>query len=89
MLRYSRQNIKNSSNSYVLCLDKKWAICGLFFFYFRLFYKQLAINMFYKSCQWLDSNPGPLVSEATALPTVQPLPFVHRQNYHSVVCQFT
>ena len=31
--------------------------------------------MFNKSCQRLDSNPGPLVSEATALPTApQPLP---------------
>ena len=31
--------------------------------------------MFNKSCRWLDSNPGPLVSEATALPTApQPLP---------------
>ena len=30
--------------------------------------------MFNKSCRWLDSNPGPLVSEATALPTMpQPL----------------
>ena len=27
--------------------------------------------MFNKSCRWLNSNPGPLVSEATALPTVQ------------------
>ena len=28
-----------------------------------------------RSCQWLDSNQGPLVSEATALPTEpQPLP---------------
>ena len=32
--------------------------------------------MFNKSCRWLDSNPGPLVSEATALPTAsQPLPY--------------
>ena len=31
--------------------------------------------MFNKSCWWLDSNPGPLVLEATTLPTVpQPLP---------------
>ena len=36
------------------------------------------VNMKYwfnKSCRWLDSNPGPLISEATALPTApQPLP---------------
>ena len=31
--------------------------------------------MFNKSCRWLDSNSGPLVSEVTALPTApQPLP---------------
>ena len=50
-------------------LVKKWAIRGLFFFYFRLFYKQLTVNMFNKSCRWLDSNPGPLILEATALST--------------------
>ena len=118
-------------------LVKKWAIRGLFFFYFRLFYKQLTVNMFnglnrvrvhrYRKrplcqlrhdhcpstttycffkknwaipglffvifvfqytvdskqmfninvnfCRWLDSICGPLVSEATALPTEpQPLP---------------
>ena len=25
--------------------------------------------MFNKSCQWLDSNPGPVISEVTAMPT--------------------
>ena len=31
-------------------------------------------KMFNKSCQWLDSNLGPLILEATALPTApQPL----------------
>ena len=45
------------------------------FLYFRLFDKQLTINMFNKSCQVQDSNPGPLESEATALSTVpQALP---------------
>ena len=29
---------------------------------------------FNKSCRWLDSNRGPLVSEATALPTEPPQP---------------
>ena len=47
----------------------KGAVRGLFFFNFRLFYKQLIVNKFNKSCRWLDSNPGPLVSEATALRT--------------------
>ena len=33
--------------------------------------------MLNKSCRWLDSNPGPLVSEATILPTaLQPLHLV-------------
>ena len=27
------------------------------------------VNMFSKNCRWPDSNPGPLVLEATALPT--------------------
>ena len=45
---------------------------------FRLFYKQLTVYSFNKSCRWLDSNPGPLVAEATALPTVpQQLPTKH------------
>ena len=45
---------------------------------FSLFssFLQLTVNLFViKSCQWLDSNHGPLVLEATALPTeTQPLP---------------
>ena len=37
-----------------------------FFLYFRLFYKQITVNRYVqKSCRWLDSNPGPLISEAT------------------------
>ena len=45
------------------------------FLYFRLSYKQLTVNMFNKSCRWLDSDPGHLVSEATELSTEpQPLP---------------
>ena len=53
----------------------KLAIPGLFFLYFRLFNIVDSKQMFNKFCQWLDSNRGPLVSEATALPTEpQPLP---------------
>ena len=46
------------------------------FLYFRLFITVDGIQMFYINiCQWLDSNRGPVVSEATALPTEpQPLP---------------
>ena len=38
------------------------------FLYFRLFYKQLTVNMFNKSCQWLDLNLGPLSTVAQPLP---------------------
>ena len=46
------------------------------FVYFRLFNTVASTQMFHiKVCRWLDSNRGPLVSEATALPTEpQPLP---------------
>ena len=44
------------------------------FLYFRLFNVVNSKQMFYIIvCRWLDSNRGPLVSKATALPTV-PLP---------------
>ena len=60
---------------------KKWAIPGLFFLYFRLFNTQLTVykcSILINFCQWLDSNRGPLVSEATALPTEpQPLPMFY------------
>ena len=47
------------------------------FVYLRLF-KQLTITMYViKLCQWLESNHGSLVLEATALPTeAQPLPVI-------------
>ena len=45
------------------------------FLYFCLFYQKLTGNVFNKICKCLDSNPGALVSEATALSTVpKPLP---------------
>ena len=40
------------------------------FSFIFVFYKQLLLNMFNKSCWWQDSNTGPLVSEATTLPIV-------------------
>ena len=40
------------------------------FLHFRLSYKLLTLNNVNKSFLRLDSNPGPLVSEATALSTV-------------------
>ena len=54
----------------------KLAISGLFFFIFRLFYKQLTVNKWsINNCGWLDLNPSPLISEVTALPTaLQPQP---------------
>ena len=38
------------------------------------------VNMFSKNCRWPDSNPGPLVLEATTLPTApQPKNVVRRR----------
>ena len=43
--------------------------------YIRFSYRQLKRFLVNKCCRWLDSNPGPLVSDATKLSTVQqPLP---------------
>ena len=45
------------------------------FFFLSFLHTVNSKQMFNKSCRWLDSNPGPLVLEATALPTApQPLP---------------
>ena len=50
-------------------LYKKWAIPGLFFFTFSSEYTIDSTQMFHiNSCRWPDSNRGPWVSEATALP---------------------
>ena len=53
------------------------------FIYFRLFNTVDNKQMLNKFCQWLESNRGPLVLKATALPTEpQPLPwnnFLQRQ----------
>ena len=50
------------------------AFSSLFFFIF-VFLIQLTEYSKYKVCLWMDSNRGPLVSEATALPSEpQPLP---------------
>ena len=57
---------------------KKMGHSGLFFFYFRLFNTiQLTVDnkCSIKFCRCLESNRGPLIPEATALPTEpQPLP---------------
>ena len=57
---------------------KKLAIPRLFFFYFRLLdtiHMTVENECSIKFCQCLDTNHGPLVSEATALPTEpQPRP---------------
>ena len=52
----------------VCFFKKKWAIPSLFFLYFHLFNTVDSLQMFNKFCQRLDSNRGPLVLEATALP---------------------
>ena len=64
------------------CFFLKWAIPSLFFFIF-VFSVQLTVNnVQYKFGRWLDSNHGPLVLEATALPTEpQPLPNLKLLSY--------
>ena len=49
--------------------NKNGSVPASFSFIFVFFYKQLTVNKINKSCRWLDSNTGPLVLEATALPT--------------------
>ena len=43
-----------------------------------------ASNQFNKSCRWLDSNSGPLASEATSL---SPVPQTLPSNWWNFVCQ--
>ena len=57
--------LNHGSRSFLL----KKAITSLFFLYFRLFNTVDSKQMFNKFCRWLDTNRGPLVLEATALPT--------------------
>ena len=67
----------SSQNSYCkVFFKKKWPFpASYLYIYFRLFDIVDSKQMFNKICRWLDSNHGPLVSEATALPTEpQPLP---------------
>ena len=62
-----------TSNHITVFYFKKWSIPGLFLFIF-VFSIQLTERI-YQIWRWLDSNRGPLVSEATALPTEShPLP---------------
>ena len=83
--RRRRQNIFQKNSLVVTTFDGyfrpkmliKVGISRPIFIYFRRYYKQLTVN----NCSikvagdW-DSNTGPLVSEATALPTVpQSLPY--------------
>ena len=56
----------------------KWAIPNLFFFIF-VFSTVNNIDSILKFCWWLNSNRGPLVSDATALPT-EPKELLHSLN---------
>ena len=50
---------------------------GLFLFFIRpLPEKLIVITLFNKSCRWLDSNPCPQESEATALFNTCPILFI-------------
>ena len=68
---------KDLINYWCFCSSLKMGHSRPLFLYFHLFNPQLTGNkcsIYIIFCQWLDSNRGPLVSEATALPTEpQPL----------------
>ena len=52
----------------------KWPFPASFALFSSFHYSWQYTNVLYKLCQWLDSNHGPLVLEATDLPTEpQPL----------------
>ena len=80
--RYEEKEAGNvpSFENVLLGFFKKWAIPGLFFYIFVFSihsWQKTNVQYINKFCQWLDSNRGPLVSEATALPTEpQTLPCV-------------
>ena len=58
-----------------LFFKKKWAIPGLFLLIFVFSIQLIKNKCSIKFCRWLESNRGPLVSKATALPTEpQPRP---------------
>ena len=59
----------------LLFFTKKWSIRGLFFLWLLVFSIQFIIQLIVnRICRWLDSNPGYLVLEVSALPTErQPL----------------
>ena len=75
MPTYKEINDSREEYLYILFFKKKWATPGLFLF-ILVFSIQLKINKCpNKFCPWLESNCGPQVLEATALPTEpQPLP---------------
>ena len=86
----------NCQKLFYFFLFFKPAISGLFFFYFRLFNTiQLTVDnkCSIKFCRCLESNRGPLIPEATALPTEpQPLPkklllFVWGSNNNTGQCK--
>ena len=53
---------------------------GPLYLYFCLFNTVDSIQLFNKFCWWLDLNCGPLVLEATTLPTEpQPLPLIFKR----------
>ena len=80
---FRQRKVIHSAKTTWLTWSKPWPIIcflnGPFTAYFSLFSSFLqTVNNEYvqKSCRWLDSNPGPLVSEATALSTL-PQPLSH------------
>ena len=62
----------------------KWAIPGLFFFIFVFSIVKSKHMLCIKFCRWLDSNSGPLISEASA----QHLSHIHFSLYSCFFSNF-
>ena len=78
------QRLKNN-----LAIWSHWLVVKLLksaYFLNFVFSIQFILNNWINFCRWLDSNGGPLVSEATALPTKpQPLPSGQSYNCSMIV----
>ena len=86
----SCEQVWPSSETLVACSSELSTISESYFlkepfpasiFFIFVFSIQSIVNKFqYKFCRWLDLNRGPLVSEATALPT-EPQPLLKSVNF--------
>ena len=69
------EKVLQSNNTQAFKMFFKWASFSLFLSFQHTVDSKQMFNIYINFCQLLDSNRGPLVLEATALPTEpQPLP---------------